>query len=233
MNAAEDKLSKINVTGMQGNRAVVQAALPQGHSLREAIFWSLDEIRSVLVYLDTGRSTQAKRAAAALLAALAAGTSEQPGPPVKAERERRDTDWVKAAQERYAEGYRCRAATPAPDAVSRYTKKGRPIMRAQPFASMAESAEGLCPKRFPAHERERWLAGFLDADRLAVERGHGSLEGRDPLKVPRKPRPPAVAVPLDAFGDEGRMTRREAVEFWRRHRDSPAEYIYRDAGEQE
>lgn len=155
------------------------------------------------------------------------------GPPTEAERERRDTDWVKTAQERYAEGYRCRAATPAPDAVSRYTKKGRPIMRAQPFASMADNAETLCPKRHPAHERERWLVGFMDADRLAVERGHAALDGRDPLKAPRKPKPAPVAVPLDAFGDEGRMTRKEAAEFWIRQRGGPTEYAWRDAGEQE
>lgn len=154
------------------------------------------------------------------------------GPPTEAERQRRDTDWVKAAQERYAEGYRCRAANAPPDAVVRHTKKGRPIMRAQPYTSMADSAEGLCPKRYLGHERERWLAGFMDADRLAMGRGHGALEGRDPLKAPRKPRPAPVAEPLDAFGDEGRMTRSEAAAFWKRQRGGGAEYTYRDAGEQ-
>lgn len=159
-------------------------------------------------------------------------SDEQAGPPTEAERERRDTDYLKRAQERYAEGYKIRAVTAPPDVCAGYMKGGRPKMRAQPHASLADLAASMCPGEYPAHERERWVAGFLDADRYATQYGHGALEGRDPLKPPRKPKGPPVAEPLDLLGDAGRLGKQQARQWWDRYHGKSFGRVYHDAGEQ-
>jgi hypothetical protein len=60
---------QINITGMQGNRLVIKAALPE---MVETLphNWSLEQVDSALDLLQTGRSNKAKRAAFDLLQTL-------------------------------------------------------------------------------------------------------------------------------------------------------------------
>jgi spermidine/putrescine-binding protein len=60
---------RINVTGMQGNRLVIRAALP---AMVENLphNWSLEDVDSAIETLKSGRSNKAKRAALELLETL-------------------------------------------------------------------------------------------------------------------------------------------------------------------
>jgi hypothetical protein len=60
---------RINITGMQGNRLVIKAALPDmvanlPHN------WSLEQVDSAIELLQSGRSNKAKRAALELIQVL-------------------------------------------------------------------------------------------------------------------------------------------------------------------
>jgi hypothetical protein len=58
--------TRINVTGMQGDRLIIQTALPD--LVRELPHnWKLTELCSAIALLKTGRSNKAKRAAVEVL----------------------------------------------------------------------------------------------------------------------------------------------------------------------
>lgn len=125
-------------------------------------------------------------------------TNEALSPPTDADREVRDIEWVRRSQKMYVDGFRVRQATAPPE---REQPGGGGRRRANPRESMADLAEHRCPNKLPAHERERWIAGFLDADRIAVEKGHAYLGTKNPERPARKAKPAPVAEPIEAFPD--------------------------------
>jgi hypothetical protein len=61
--------NRINVTGMQGNRLVIRAALPDiANDLPHN--WTVEQVARAIELLKTGRSNKAKRAACELLETL-------------------------------------------------------------------------------------------------------------------------------------------------------------------
>jgi hypothetical protein len=89
-------------------------------------------------------------------------------PPTDADRERASTDWVKEAQELWVAGYRCRQSEEPPEREQPGTK--RKVRNWN--ESLAHLAKARVPADLPAHKRERWTAGFLHADGIAVLKGH-------------------------------------------------------------
>lgn len=147
--------------------------------------------------------------------------STQPGPPAEVERERRDIEFVRMAQLRFLEGYRARMAEPHP---MRTNARGEALNQREKKWSYADQAEEKCPgsgkpeyvserksfqvarthRRYeepawPAHERERWIAGFLHADNLAATEGTHAMDRADPSKPPPRKRREKVAEPVEAF----------------------------------
>jgi spermidine/putrescine-binding protein len=60
---------RINITGMQGNRLVIKAALPDmAASLPHN--WNLEQVDAAIELLQSGRSNKAKRAALELIQVL-------------------------------------------------------------------------------------------------------------------------------------------------------------------
>lgn len=139
---------------------------------------------------------------------------------------RRDTEYVRRAQQCYVEGYEARLAMLHP---MRRNGQGKEMQQRESKWIYAFRSDGACPgvepecsalfgehRVWPAHERERWTAGFLAADALCAEKGLAHATARHPKHVPRK-KPVALAEPLDAFPDT-EMTKSEAKAFWDRHR---------------
>lgn len=128
---------------------------------------------------------------------------EQPGPPAEVERVRRDIEWVRISQLRFLEGYRARMAEPHP---MRKNARGEALNQREKKWSYADAAEAKCPgssgrnrKAWPAHERERWTAGFLHADNLASTEGEHAMERADPSRPPPRKKREKVADPVEAF----------------------------------
>ena len=181
--------------------------------------------------------------------------TEQPGPPQEGERVQRDMEWLRVSQMRFCEGYKARMAEPHP---MRKNAKGDALNTREPRWSFAELAEEKCPgsgkpefvtemKSFqtprtvvfdepawPAHERERWIAGFLHADGIAAERGVAAMERADPSKPPPRAKPPPVVAAQEEepilLEAAPRLTRTEARSWWQTHRGIRTHY--QDAGEQ-
>jgi hypothetical protein len=110
------------------------------------------------------------------------------------------------AQLRFCEGYHARMSEPHP---MRRNAKGKELSQREQRWSFADSAEQKCPgaisggrtrrEVWPAHERERWIAGFLHADNLAATVGTHAMERADPARPPPRKRARKVAEPVEAF----------------------------------
>lgn len=120
--------------------------------------------------------------------------SEAISPPTDADRARRDIDWVKRCQQMYVDGFRVRQATAPPEREVPGTDR----KKANPRESLAWMAEERCPGGLPGHERERWIAGFKDADAIAVHKGHAYLGTKNPTRPPAVKKA-ALAEPVEAF----------------------------------
>jgi hypothetical protein len=124
---------------------------------------------------------------------------------------------VRQAQKRWCEGFRARQCETPPTVQVGETRKGRPRVKIDQRASLAHMAEERCPKTrvlpplpgaspyaperrgpVPAHERERWIAGFLHADSIAVAHGHTHLSRCNPER-PVRSRREKQAEPLEVF----------------------------------
>lgn len=155
------------------------------------------------------------------------GATEQPGPPRESERQRRDIEWVRISQARYVEGYKARMAAPHPMKKGR---DGKELNQREQRWSYADLAETRCPGKrlnlrkepfWPAHECERWVAGWMHADNLAATKGAAAMDRGDPSRPPPRAKRERIAEPLDAF-PETVLTReqmRERAETERRKRD--------------
>lgn len=173
--------------------------------------------------------------------------AEQVGPPSEVERVTRDIEWVRRSQLRFKEGYHARMAEPHP---MRKNAKGEALNTREQKWSFADMAATKCPgaetqvaniggvqcevgSAWPAHERERWIAGFLHADGIAAERGVAAMERADPARMPPRPKKVSLAIQEDGFIEEAPLlTRAEAKAWWDRHRGTSSGYNYQDAGEQ-
>lgn len=156
-------------------------------------------------------------------------TDEQPGPPTEVERQRVSMEWLRVSQLRFCEGYKARMVKLHP--MKRNAKGEQLAVREQKW-SYAEMAEAECP-RLPAHERERWLAGYLHADGIGAERGEAAMSAADPSRPPPRKKPPLLSPQEEEpslLAAAPVMTRREAKEWWSRHRGLAK--VYQDAGEQ-
>ena len=114
--------------------------------------------------------------------------SEQPGPPQEEEREMRDVEFVRRAMELYCAGFKARQLKEPPEKMLESGRKVR-----DKHHSWAHEAGEHVPATFEgkpiaAHDRERFVAGFTDADRIAVAKGQTYLESRDPRRPTREPR---------------------------------------------
>lgn len=154
-------------------------------------------------------------------------TTEAHTPPQDVDREARDIEHVRTAQLRWCEGFRARRSEIQPTIVTGYTRKGEEKRSADNHASLAHLAEERCPAKLkvpgaawpekfapmPAHDRERWIAGYLDADRIVVAQGFARLTAMDPTRPARRKRE-KVAEPLEMFPEQV-LTKAEVRE--RRH----------------
>lgn len=176
-------------------------------------------------------------------------SNEQAGPPTDEDRERRDIEWVRTSQLRFCEGYHARMAEPHP---MKRDRNGKELNTREPKWSFADAAEDRCPGRtpkhlvstgvvrfgkvetnpWPAHERERWIAGFHHADAIASTQGEHAMNAADPSRPPKRPKKMVVATQEDLLGDDApRIPRREVKEWWREHHGF-AKAVHGDAGEQ-
>lgn len=175
---------------------------------------------------------------------VAAVLGGQPGPPTEEAKERRDIEWMRITQLRFLEGYRARLAEPHP---MRRNAKGEELHNREQKWSFAEMAEARCPGKgtpdvtverksfgvsrlvdlgepaWPAHERERWIAGFLHADNLGATLGSVAMERGDPSKPQTRRKAERVAEPIEAFPeaifDRAQLRERKAADERRRERD--------------
>jgi hypothetical protein len=148
-------------------------------------------------------------------------TTEAHAPPTEASRVRRNTEFVRTAQIRYAEGFKARLAIPHPTKKNRDgtdSKQREPKWRFCEIDDNGRSAyaESKCPSHLPGEERTPWLGGFLLADSLCAEKGFTYATNNHPTKV-RRAKPVALAEPLDAVPDTV-VAPKEAKAFWSRHR---------------
>jgi len=147
-------------------------------------------------------------------------STEQPGPPTEDERIARDSEWLRVSQLRFAEGYHARMAELHP---MRRNDRGEELHQREPRWSFADMADRRCPHHLPAHERERWIAGFLHADNLAATEGVHTMERADPSKPPPRPKRTKVAEPIEAFPemilDRTGLRERKAADERKRQRD--------------
>lgn len=132
--------------------------------------------------------------------------SEHEGPPDEVARERRDMAWVRQSQQDFFDGYHARMAQLHPFKKNR---EGKVLLSREPRWSYAEMAEDTCPgsavhDRFhasetawPAHRRERWLAGWAMADGIASTRGSAAMRTADPAK-PRRAKRAVLATQMEA-----------------------------------
>jgi hypothetical protein len=146
-------------------------------------------------------------------------------------RDRRDTAWVKDAQQAFADGYHARLAEPHPCIKD---KTGKDTQRREPkWFFGTETAEARCPQgveekrspngmilvpaqAWPSHKRERWIAGWSHCDSLCAERGLTYAKANDPLRV-RKAKPVIVAEEQEMF-PEAIISKERARDFWKRYR---------------
>lgn len=123
-----------------------------------------------------------------------------PNPPTEKARERRDMEWLRIAQLRFVEGYRARLAELHP---MKRDRNGDRTQQREPKWSYAELGETRSVPHnvvIPAHERERWLAGWAHADGICMTRGLTAAKGADPAKAKRT-KPAVVAEQPEAFPD--------------------------------
>lgn len=139
--------------------------------------------------------------------------NEAISPPTNKDRERRDTEFVRVAQQRYRQGFLSRIAKLHP---MKRNAQGEQTQIRESKWSYAEHANSICPDFMSSHERERWISGFLFADGICATKGLAAAKNADPGKV-RRNRPASLAEPLD-MGLDTPLSRDEAEAFWKRHR---------------
>jgi hypothetical protein len=164
-------------------------------------------------------------------------STEEAAPPTEQMRERRDTDYVQMAQKRYAQGFHARLAELHP---MKRNASGKELQQREPRWRFCEvdgrgevdrtHATERCPGKvetnrmnaagvlvnlgWPAHEQERWVAGYIHADAICAERGLAAARAADPTKHKRVKRE-TTAEPIEAF-PEAVLTKPEAREYWSR-----------------
>lgn len=138
---------------------------------------------------------------------MTAEATEQAGPPTQQDRIIRDIEYVRTAQIRYREGYLARLAEQHP---KKRNAAGKTLTQDEPkwrFCDLRKDDNGdlvanpafaraRCP-HFPAHESERWVAGYLHADNLCALYGLSHARARYPARTARKKRE-SVAEQLEA-----------------------------------
>ena len=102
--------------------------------------------------------------------------SEQPGPPQEEERERRDVEFVRRAMELYCAGFKARQLKEPPEKMLESGRKVR-----DKHHSWAHEAGEHVPATFEgkpiaAHDRERFVAGGIEADSGDVRDSIGARE---------------------------------------------------------
>jgi hypothetical protein len=143
-------------------------------------------------------------------------TTDQPGPPTEEARVVRDIEFVRVAQLRFLEGYRARMAEPHP---MRKNAKGKELSQRETRWSFADLAHGLeSVQPWPAHERERWIAGFLHADSLAATEGTHAMDRADPGRPPPRKRRAKVAEQVEACPEA--VFDRAQLNEWKARRDA-------------
>lgn len=169
-------------------------------------------------------------------------TDSQPGPPQEADVARRNIEWVRVSQLRFKEGYHARLSEPHP---MKRNRDGEMLGTRERTWSFGEAVgQGRCPgfitdpeenrrrlpearkQAWPAHEAERWMAGWMHADGICATRGLSAAKSADPSRAKRTKR--AVIAVQEEHSPEFVLSKEEV----RKRKLAARRHAHVDAGEQ-